>query len=87
MLTNPLSGGMPAAAAAPINIRTPVVRMRRQSPPISAMLSVRSSRTMMPAPRNRRAFDQPWVNAWKTLALKAPAPNARTASPISLMVA
>ena len=65
LLQNELNGGTPAAAATAITMTQPVNRIRRQSPPISAIRSVRSSRMMTPAAANNRALGQAWVNTSK----------------------
>ena len=66
LLQNELKGGTPAAAATAISVIQPVNRIRCQSPPISAIRSVRSSRMITPAARNSRAFGQAWVKTSNT---------------------
>ncbi len=68
LLQKVLNGGMPAPAATAISISHPVKRIRRHSPPISAIRSVRSSRMTTPAARKSRAFGQACVKSSKMLA-------------------
>ena len=77
---NPANGGMPDNAAAPITNVQKVSGIDFRRPPISLMLFVWTLWITDPAPRNRSALKNAWVNSWKSPGVKPAVPIDRPAT-------
>ena len=80
---NPLSGGSPAIATAPIRNPPPVQGIRRTSPPRRSSSSDPTALSKEPAPRKSSDLNSAWFTVWRSAAAsakpaQASAPRARS---------